>query len=92
MAAQDITFGQIYVTFFLLGIKLALPTFLADFTMTWEGQGTWHRISRILFLSAQIGDYYLRSVIDGHGKEGYWYDKGWLTYHGGGLLTVPYVV
>jgi hypothetical protein len=91
VVAQDISFGQIYVYFYWLGVKITLPTFLADFTMEWVGQGSWHRISKILFLSAEIGDYYLRSVIDGKGKRAYWFNKGWLTYHNAGPINVPYL-
>lgn len=89
---QDISFGQVIATFVLLGTKMNIPQFLVDFTMTWEGQGVWHRISRLLGLSVKIGDYDLKSIIDGQGKQGTWFNKGWLTYRGGDPVLVPYIV
>jgi len=91
---QAISFGQIYMVFKLLGISIQIPKFLVNFTMTWRGDETWERQSSLFFglITVTGGNYNFRRVIDGNGKPGYWYNRGWLTYRNRTDVAIGYKV
>eukprot|EP00884_Botryococcus_braunii_P014810 jgi/Botrbrau1/2332/Bobra.39_1s0021.1 len=85
---EDTTFGQIVGTVTAFGIRIFVPSWLVDFNMQYIGQDTWDRKSALLFLDVPRGDYKLKRIIDGNGRKGPWFDKGWLTYASGIPLAV----
>eukprot|EP00884_Botryococcus_braunii_P009695 jgi/Botrbrau1/18727/Bobra.0386s0050.1 len=80
---EDISFGQITVTFKLLGVEFSIPQFLWDFRMKWIGSGVWRRTSYFLVWDVPRGDYFLRRIINEDGSQARWYNRGWLTYRNG---------
>eukprot|EP00884_Botryococcus_braunii_P014788 jgi/Botrbrau1/2330/Bobra.39_1s0019.1 len=80
---EDTTFGQIVLTLTAFGTRIEIPTWFADFTMQYLGEGVWDRKSYGLFVDVLIGDYKLKRIINGDGSKGPWFTKGWLTYRDG---------
>jgi hypothetical protein len=94
MQMQDITFGQILGVFPILGFRVVVPSWMADFTMAWVGDDTWVRKSSVFFSLIDIpgGNYLLKRIITGDGSKGSWFDRGWLNYRNGSRLAVGYTV
>eukprot|EP00884_Botryococcus_braunii_P005087 jgi/Botrbrau1/1457/Bobra.178_3s0015.1 len=87
---EDITFAQIVPSFRVLGYTIYLPTYLMDMSMEWKGEATWKRESKMYaFVQSEAGTYNIRQIVSGDGSKGYWFDKGWLSYKGGGPVAVP---
>eukprot|EP00884_Botryococcus_braunii_P009232 jgi/Botrbrau1/1830/Bobra.146_1s0025.1 len=88
---EDFTYGQIIPTRNVLGALLSTPTWIDDLHMEWMGHDTWER-KTILFtmFDAKGGDYYFRRIINANGSQGYWFDKGWLSYRNGMLVAVGF--
>lgn len=68
-----------------------MPVSIISFTMDWAGASSWRRLSNALgFITSDAADYNLRRVFNGDGTQGYWFDKGWLTYNDGRQVAVGY--
>eukprot|EP00884_Botryococcus_braunii_P000500 jgi/Botrbrau1/10450/Bobra.0133s0057.1 len=87
---EDFTHAQIVPVIKIMGVPIAVPTSIIDFTMDWEGQDSWVRSTRVLsFWRNSVGHYPWKRIINVDGSKGLWYDKGWLTSKDGIPVAVP---
>lgn len=57
--------------------------------MEWIGRDAWKRTSVTFSMIENAGgSYVLRRIVNRDGSTAAWFDKGWLTYRGGGPVAV----
>lgn len=80
---QDLTYARITAGGLALGfIKVAIPDFLFDWTMTRLPDDSWDRRSGVLGIPTPEGNYILRQVVTGDLQRGKYFDQ-WVKSRGG---------
>jgi hypothetical protein len=72
---QDFSFGLMIVGLKAFGFPITVPTFLLNWTMTYQPENTWRRDSSGLGIPLPSANHFMRQIIDGNGRPGPYLDK-----------------
>jgi hypothetical protein len=87
---QEGTYGEVLPRFQILYQTVYLPSFILNFSMSLQPDGSWYRESRLLFnlFDSPTGRYTFRKIVDGQGKPGPFFEE-WVAARNGFPTLYP---
>eukprot|EP00884_Botryococcus_braunii_P014178 jgi/Botrbrau1/22761/Bobra.0132s0092.1 len=87
---KELTYGEVLPRFKVLNQTIYVPSFLLNFSMVLQPDGSWYRESKLLFnlIDSPTGRYTFRRIIDGQGRHGPFFQE-WLAARNGSPTMIP---